>query len=124
MSVSRSSPDCRQNNADCSARFSIHREPVQLRALALLELDTDELDALVEQGLARLMDGETYDVHDLIREFLLLDMDDVTRRDLHIKATDGTNDPQTDRRLSLNGCTTSSPRTATMRPLSFWNMLA
>ena len=66
--------------------LSIHREPVQLRALALLELDTDELDALVEQGLARLMDGETYDVHDLIREFLLLDMDDVTRRDLHIKA--------------------------------------
>ena len=39
-------------------------------------LDTDELDALVEQGLARQADTDTYDVHDLIREFLLRSLDE------------------------------------------------
>ena len=51
--------------------LSIFREPVELDALAQQQLDTDELDSLVESGLARQADSETYDVHDLIREFLL-----------------------------------------------------
>ena len=51
--------------------LSIFREPVKLEALAQQGLNTDELDSLVESGLARQADADTYDVHDLIREFLL-----------------------------------------------------
>ena len=51
--------------------LSIFREPVSIDALAEQNLDIDTLDSLVEQGLARQVDSEIYDVHDLIREFLL-----------------------------------------------------
>ena len=65
--------------------LAIYREPVELAALAEQGLDTDELDALVEQGLARQADTETYDVHDLIREFLLRSLDEATRKSFHSK---------------------------------------
>ena len=60
--------------------LAIYREPVGL--------DTDELDSLVEQGLARQADSETYDVHDLIREFLLRSLDETTRKSFHAKCCD------------------------------------
>ena len=70
------------------------------------------------------MDGETYDVHDLIREFLLLDMDDVTRRDLHIKAT-GWYERSSDRPEALvERLHHLVAADRNDRPLSFWNMLA
>ena len=65
--------------------LAIYREPVELAALAEQDLDTDELDSLVEQGLARQADTETYDVHDLIREFLLRSLDEATRKSFHSK---------------------------------------
>ena len=43
------------------------------------------MDSLVEQGLARQADTETYDVHDLIREFLLRSLDEATRKSFHSK---------------------------------------
>ena len=63
--------------------LAIFREPVPLEALAAQELDTDELDSLVEQGLARRADAETYDVHDLVREFLLIGIGQDTAETLH-----------------------------------------
>jgi len=63
--------------------LAIFREPVPLEALAAQGLDTDELDSLVEQGLARQADAETYDVHDLVREFLLNGIDEGTAETLH-----------------------------------------
>ena len=63
--------------------LSVFRESVPLDALAVQELNTDELDSLVEQGLARNADGDTYDVHDLIREFLLQSIDEQTAISLH-----------------------------------------
>ncbi|MEZ8079446.1 MAG: tetratricopeptide repeat protein [Candidatus Poseidoniaceae archaeon] len=68
--------------------LAIFREPVKLEALAAQGLDTDELDSLVEQGLARGVDTETYDLHDLIREFLLRSLDDSTRKEVHNKCCD------------------------------------
>ena len=68
--------------------LAIFREPVKLEALAAQGLDTDELDSLVEQGLAREVDTETYDLHDLIREFLLRSLKDETRKDVHSKCSD------------------------------------
>ena len=68
--------------------LAIFREPVKLEALAAQGLDTDELDSLVEQGLARDVDTETYDLHDLIREFLLRSLKDETRKDVHSKCSD------------------------------------
>ncbi len=65
--------------------LAIFREPVKLEALAAQGLDTDELDSLVEQGLARDVDTETYDLHDLIREFLLRSLDEETRKEVHNK---------------------------------------
>jgi tetratricopeptide (TPR) repeat protein len=59
-----------------------------LEALAAQGLDTDELDSLVEQGLAREVDTETYDLHDLIREFLIRSLNDETRKDVHSKCSD------------------------------------
>ena len=44
--------------------LSVYRDPMVLDALAQQGLNTDELDALVESGLARQADAETYDVHD------------------------------------------------------------
>jgi len=68
--------------------LSIFREPVELDALAQQQLDTDELDALVESGLARQADSETYDVHDLIREFLLRSLTPALRQEFHGKCVD------------------------------------
>ncbi len=68
--------------------LAIFREPVILEALAAQGLDTDELDSLVEQGLARDVDTETYDLHDLIREFLIRSLNDETRKDVHSKCSD------------------------------------
>lgn len=67
--------------------LSIFREPVSIDALAEQKLDIDTLDSLVEQGLARQVDSEIYDVHDLIREFLLRSIDDQTKFDLHAKCS-------------------------------------
>ncbi|MBT60598.1 MAG: hypothetical protein CMA63_03465 [Euryarchaeota archaeon] len=67
--------------------LSIYREPVMLPALAEQGLDTDELDSLVEQGLARHADTDTYDVHDLIREFLLRSLDEKTKKEFHSKCS-------------------------------------
>lgn len=68
--------------------LSIFREPVELDALAQQQLDTDELDGLVESGLARQADSETYDVHDLIREFLLRSLSVALRQEFHGKCVE------------------------------------
>ncbi|MDP6333094.1 MAG: tetratricopeptide repeat protein [Candidatus Poseidoniaceae archaeon] len=68
--------------------LSIYREPVPLDALAEQNLDTDELDSLVEQGLARQVETEIYDVHDLIREFLLRSLDEEMKVNSHSKCVD------------------------------------
>jgi tetratricopeptide (TPR) repeat protein len=65
--------------------LAIFREPVLLEALAQQEMDTDVLDSLVESGLARQADAETYDVHDLIREFLLRSMSPALKAEYHGK---------------------------------------
>jgi len=67
--------------------LSIFREPVSIDALAEQNLDIDILDSLVEQGLARQVDSEIYDVHDLIREFLLRSIDNQTKFELHAKCS-------------------------------------
>ena len=58
---------------------------MELSALAEQGLDTDELDSLVEQGLARQGDVDFYDVHDLIREFLVRSLDESTKQEFHAK---------------------------------------
>ena len=63
--------------------LSIFRESVPLDALLSHELDIDVLDSLVEQGLARQVDTDVYDVHDLIREFLVRSIDDQTKQIVH-----------------------------------------
>ena len=68
--------------------LSIYREPVPLGALAEQDLDTDELDSLVEQGLARQVETDIYDVHDLIREFLLRSLDKKMKIDSHSKCAE------------------------------------
>ncbi len=67
--------------------LSIFREPVMISALAEQELDIDVLDSLVEQGLARNTDSEVYDVHDLVREFLLRSLDEKLKIELHAKCS-------------------------------------
>jgi len=67
--------------------LSIFREPVSIDALTEQNLDIDTLDSLVEQGLARQVDSEIYDVHDLIREFLLRSIDEQTKFELHAKCS-------------------------------------
>jgi tetratricopeptide (TPR) repeat protein len=44
------------------------------------------LDELVEKGLARQADSSNYDVHDLVREFLVLSMEEGLRQELHSNA--------------------------------------
>ncbi len=66
--------------------LSVFREPIELEALTEQDLNIDELDSLVESGLARHADSDTYDVHDLIREFLLQSLDKQAKEDLHNKA--------------------------------------
>ena len=67
--------------------LSIFREPVSIDALSEQKMDIDVLDSLVEQGLARQVDSEVYDVHDLIREFLLRSLDEELKIDLHNKCS-------------------------------------
>ncbi len=67
--------------------LSIFREPVSIEALSEQKLDIDVLDSLVEQGLARQVDSEVYDVHDLIREFLLRSLDEKLKFELHNKCS-------------------------------------
>lgn len=66
--------------------LSVFREPIQLEAITDQGLNIDELDSLVESGLARQADSDTYDVHDLIREFLLQSLDTQSKEELHSKA--------------------------------------
>ena len=61
---------------------------MRLEALAQQGLNTDELDSLVESGLARQADADTYDVHDLIREFLLRSLSTALREEFHGKCVD------------------------------------
>ena len=67
--------------------LSIFREPVSIDALSEQKLNIDVLDSLVEQGLARQVDAEVYDVHDLIREFLLRSLDEKLKIELHNKCS-------------------------------------
>ena len=59
-----------------------------LEALARQELDTDVLDTLVESGLARRADSDAYDVHDLIREFLLRSMAPSLKIEFHQRCSE------------------------------------
>ena len=59
--------------------MSVYRDAVPLEALTEQGLDIDVLDSLVETGLARQADSDVYDVHDLIREFLLQNLDAQTK---------------------------------------------
>ena len=68
--------------------LSVYREPITLEAITVQGLNVDELDQLVESGLARQADSDTYDVHDLIREFLLQSLDSQAKEGLHNKAVD------------------------------------
>ena len=67
--------------------LSIFREPVSIDALTDQQLNIDVLGSLVEQGLARQVDSEVYDVHDLIREFLLRSLDEKVKIELHNKCS-------------------------------------
>jgi len=66
--------------------IAIYREPMPLEALSNHEIETDLLDDLVEKGLARQVDSENYDVHDLVREFLLRTFDSAIATTLHAAA--------------------------------------
>ena len=66
--------------------LSVFREPIPLEAITEQGLNIDELDSLVESGLARHADSDAYDVHDLIREFLLQSLDSQAKEELHNKA--------------------------------------
>ena len=66
--------------------LSVFREPIPLDAMTDQKLNVDELDSLVEAGLARHADSDTYDVHDLIREFLVQGLDHQAKTDLHNSA--------------------------------------
>ncbi len=68
--------------------LAVFREPVGLEALARQELDTDVLDTLVESGLARRADSDAYDVHDLIREFLLRSMAPSLKIEFHQRCSE------------------------------------
>ena len=66
--------------------IAVYREPMPLEALSNHEIETDLLDDLVEKGLARQVDSENYDVHDLVREFLLRTFDSSIATTLHAAA--------------------------------------
>ena len=66
--------------------IAVFREPMPLSALSDLDAAIDLLDDLVEKGLARQADSENYDVHDLVREFLVLSMEQNLRHELHNNA--------------------------------------
>tara|TARA_B100000989_G_scaffold172320_2_gene129131 strand:- start:5043 stop:7568 length:2526 start_codon:yes stop_codon:yes gene_type:complete len=81
--------------------LSVFREPVQLNAITEQGLNVDELDTLVESGLARQADSDTYDVHDLIREFLLQSLDKQSKEELHFKAVAWYEKQKSDSQTSL-----------------------
>ncbi len=81
--------------------LSVFREPVQLNAITEQGLNVDELDTLVESGLARQADSDTYDVHDLIREFLLQSLDKQSKEELHLKAVAWYEKQKSDSQTSL-----------------------
>jgi tetratricopeptide (TPR) repeat protein/DNA-binding PadR family transcriptional regulator len=68
--------------------IAVFREPMSLDALSEQKVVIDLLDELVEKGLARQADSENYDVHDLVREFLVRSMESELKLELHGKAVD------------------------------------
>ena len=68
--------------------IAVFREPIILEAINSIESETDMLDELVEKGLARQSDSESYDVHDLVREFLVRSMEESMRHELHSNAVE------------------------------------
>lgn len=66
--------------------IAVFREPVPIQAIHQVEGSVDLIDELVEKGLARQSDAENFDVHDLVREFLLRSMDQEMKTDLHAAA--------------------------------------
>lgn len=68
--------------------LAIFREPIPLDALDPADVQTDTLDRLVERGLARIATGDEYDVHDLVREFLLRTLGEATQVELHRRAAE------------------------------------
>ena len=66
--------------------IAVFREPVPIQAIHQIEGSVDLMDELVEKGLARQSDAENFDVHDLVREFLLRSMDHEMKTDLHASA--------------------------------------
>ena len=68
--------------------IAVFREPMPLASLSTLDADLDLLDDLVEKGLARRIDSDNYDVHDLVREFLVRSMDDSLKAELHNNAVE------------------------------------
>jgi hypothetical protein len=68
--------------------IAVFREPIVLEAINSIESETDMLDELVEKGLARQSDAESYDVHDLVREFLVRSMEESLRHELHSNAVE------------------------------------
>jgi tetratricopeptide (TPR) repeat protein len=66
--------------------IAVFREPIPLQAIHQVEGSVDLLDELVEKGLARQSDVENFDVHDLVREFLLRSMDEEMKSSLHSAA--------------------------------------
>ena len=66
--------------------IAVFREPVPIQAIHQIEGSVDLMDELVEKGLARQSDAENFDVHDLVREFLLRSMDHEMKTDLHAAA--------------------------------------
>ena len=63
--------------------IAVFREPMPLASLSTLDADLDLLDDLVEKGLARRIDSDNYDVHDLVRELLVRSMDETLKAELH-----------------------------------------
>ncbi len=68
--------------------IAVFREPMPLESLIGLNADIDLLDDLVEKGLARRVDTDFYDVHDLVREFLVRSMDESLKAELHTNAVE------------------------------------
>ena len=68
--------------------IGVFREPMPLESLIGLNADIDLLDDLVEKGLARRIDTDFYDVHDLVREFLVRSMDESLKAELHTNAVE------------------------------------
>jgi tetratricopeptide (TPR) repeat protein len=68
--------------------IAVFREPMPLESLLGLNADIDLLDDLVEKGLARRVDTDFYDVHDLVREFLVRSMDESLKAELHTNAVE------------------------------------